>query len=210
MGRHKAIRDEQLLQHAREVFLKSGAFGSTKEIARRAGVSEATIFQRYPTKAELFLAAMVPRQVDIDAVIHSCTKGTDPRQVMTEIGHKILDYFRTLIPVIMHLITNPSVSMADVAAHFKIMPEQELAEALAARMKEANSLGLIKADNPMAAAGLFVAAIHSLAVFELMEIHDGKKMDRLVGQFVEALWSGIAPPSKKRKTAPPKKVIRRR
>ncbi|MBI5057774.1 MAG: TetR/AcrR family transcriptional regulator [Nitrospirae bacterium] len=198
-----------MLQHAREEFLKNGAFGSTKEIARRAGVSEATIYQRYPTKAALFLAAMVPQQVDIEAIIHSFTEKTDPRPVLTEIGKRILAYFRTLIPVIMHLITNPSISMSDVTAHFKSMPEQELAEALAAHMKEANARGTIKADNPTAAASLFVSAIHSLAVFELMEIHGGKNMDHAVKGFVEALWSGIAPDSK-RKTAPAKKITRKR
>ena len=210
MGRHKIIRDEQLLRHAREEFLKNGAFGSTKEIARKAGVSEATLYQRYPTKAALFLAAMVPQQVDIHAIIHSFTKETDPRPVLTEIGLRILAYFRTLIPVVMHLITNPSISMADVNAHFKGKPVVELSEALAAHMKEANSRGTVKVDNPMAAASLFVSAIHSLAVFELMEIHGGKSMDHVVKQFVEALWSGIAPASRKHKTVSPKKSMRRR
>ncbi len=210
MGRHKTIRNEQLLQHAREVFLESGAFGSTKEIARRAGVSEATLYQRYPTKAALFLAAMVPEPVDIDAVIHSFTKETDPRLVLTKIGQRILAYFRTLIPVVMHLITNPSIRMADVASHFKSMPSQALAEALAAHMKEASSCGVVKVGDPVAAAGLFVSAIHSLAVFELMEIHGGRNADHVVKQFVEALWSGIAPGSPKRRSARPRRTALRK
>jgi len=200
MGRNKTIRDEQLLQYARAVFLESGAFGSTKEIARRAGVSEATLFKRYPTKAALFLAAMVPEEVDIEAVIHSFTKETDARLVLTEIGHRILAYFRTLIPVVMHLMTHPSISMADVTAHFKSMPPQALAEALAAHMKEANSRGTVKVENPMATASLFVSAIHSLAAYELMELHGGKDMEHAIGPFVEALWSGMAPTSRKRKS----------
>ncbi len=204
MGRHKTIRDEQLLQHARAVFLASGAFGSTREIARRAGVSEATLFKRYPTKAALFLAAMVPEPVDIDVVIHSFTQETDARQVLTEIGHRILAYFRTLIPVVMHLMTHPSISMGDVTAHFKSLPDQVLAEALAAHMKEANSRGTVKVHNPMATASLFVSAIHSLAVYELMELHGGKNLDHAIGPFVEALWSGMAPTSGKRTAAPAK------
>lgn len=205
MGRHKTISDEQLLQHAREVFLKDSAFGSTKEIARQAGVSEATLFQRYPTKAALFLAAMVPQEVDIEVVINSFTKETDPRLVLTEIGHRILGYFRTLIPVIMHLITHPLVSMTDVTNHFENMPVEALTEALAVHMKEANSRGVVRVDNPMATASLFVSAIHSLAVFELMEIHGGMNMDHAVKTFVEALWSGMAPASRDRKSASPQK-----
>ncbi len=205
MARHRTIRDDQLLKHAREVFLEGGAFGSTKEIARRAGVSEATLFKRYPTKAALFLAAMVPEQMDIEAVIQSFAKETDPRPVLTQIGHKMLAYFRGVIPIVMHLITNPSISMADVNAHFKGKPVVELSEALAAHMRDATSRGLIKADNPMAAAGLFVAAMHSLAAFELMEIHGGKKMDDLVKPFAEVLWSGIAPEEQTRRVTRLKK-----
>lgn len=203
MGRNRTIRDEQLLQYAREVFLESGAFGSTREIARRAGVSEATLYKRYPTKAALFLAAMVPEQVDINVIIHSFTKETEPRQVLTEIGHRILAYFRTLIPVVMHLMTHPSISMTDVTAHFKSMPEQALAEALAEHFEEANSRGTIKVDNPMATASLLVAALHSLALFELMEFHGGKNMEHAVEPFVDALWSGMAPtrPTRKKKNA---------
>jgi hypothetical protein len=58
----------------------------------------------------------------------------------------------------------------------------------------------------MTTASLFVSAIHSLAVFELMEIHGGKNMDHAVKAFVEALWSGIAPISRKRRTASFKKM----
>ncbi len=209
MGRTRTIQDGQLLEHAREVFLETGAFGSTRERARRAGVSEATLFKRYPTKAALFLAAMEPEPVDINEVIQSFTKGTDPRLVLTEIGHRILAYFRKIIPVVMHLITNPSISMADVNAHFKGKPVMELSQALAEHMKDATSRGVVKVDNPAATAGLFVAAIHSLAAFELMEIHGGKSMGHLIKPFVEALWSGIAPYSPRRKPPPLKKAKRR-
>lgn len=210
MGRNRAIQDEQLLQYAREVFLESGAFGSTREIARRAGVSEATLFKRYPTKAALFLAAMEPEHVDIDAVIHSFTKETDPRQVLTEIGHRILKYFRSAVPVVMHLMAHPSISMKDVAVHFKSPPDAALTEALAEHFAAANSRGTIKVDNPMATAGLLVAAIHSLAVFELMEFHGGKNMDHLVKPFVEALWSGMAPARRARKDAVQREKMRER
>ena len=210
MGRNKTIQDEKLLQFAREVFLAHGAFGSTKEIARRAGVSEATLFKRYPTKAALFLAAMVPQEVDIDIIIHSSTAETHPRLVLTEICHRILGFFRAVIPVVMHLMTHPSISIADVTGHFKSMPEQALADALAEHFKKANSRGLVKVDNPIATAGLLVAAIHSLAVFELMEFHGGQNMDHAVAPFVDALWSGMAPTSTTRKIAPPKKGMRKR
>ncbi len=193
MGRRKIIQDEQLLKHAHDVFMEFGTFGSTKEIARRAGISEATLFQRYPTKAALFLAAMVPPRVDVEAIIHAATSQDDPQAALVEIGHRILAYFRTLIPTVMHLMSHPSISMADVTGHFKDMPAQTLVDALAAHLRDAHSRGELRADNPMASAGLFVSAIHSLAAFELMEMHGGQNLDHAVELFAAALWNGLAP-----------------
>lgn len=192
MGRHKIIGDEQLLQHARDVFLEGGAFGSTKEISRRAGISEATLFQRYPTKAALFLAAMIPPEVDVAGIVRADTIQADPRIELTQIGQRMLVYFRTLIPTVMHLVTHPSINMADVATHFKSLPPEALAEALVVYLRDAQARGKIKVDNPMATASLFVSAIHSLAVYEVMEIHGGQDLEHAVDLFVGALWSGLA------------------
>ena len=41
MGRPQTISNEEMLAAARAVFLKQGVFGSTREIAKGAGVSEA-------------------------------------------------------------------------------------------------------------------------------------------------------------------------
>ena len=54
MGRPKLIEDEELLSAAREVFVEKGIGASTREIAAKAGISEAVIFQRHDTKADLF------------------------------------------------------------------------------------------------------------------------------------------------------------
>src|ERR1035438_5507653 len=53
MGRNKSISDDDLLAAARRVFVEQGYAASTREIARRAGVSEGLIFQRFQTKEDL-------------------------------------------------------------------------------------------------------------------------------------------------------------
>lgn len=193
MGRRKTIQNEGLLEHARSVFLEKGAFGSTKEIADRAGISEATLFKRYPTKAKLFLAAMVPPVVDVDAIIHASGTETDPRRALTGIGRRMLAYFRTLIPTVLHLMTHPAISITDVSAHFQNAPPMALSHALADYLREAQSRGEIALDDPMATATLFISAIHSLPLFEMMEMHGGQNMDHAVDVFVEALWDGLSP-----------------
>jgi AcrR family transcriptional regulator len=193
LGRNKTISDDQLLRHAREVFLESGAFGSTKEIARRAGISEATLFQRYPTKAALFLAAMIPPKIDVNRIVNAPTTQKRLPGALTEIGVRMLAYFRTLIPAVMHLIAHPSISMTDVKAHFQSVPEKVLADALADYLREAAEKRQAHVANPFGAASLMVSAIHSLAVFELMEMHRGQNLEHAVDMFVQALWSGLAP-----------------
>ena len=62
MARKAVIRDDEILLAAREVFLESGPTATTAEVARRAGVSEGTLFKRYVTKKELIIAAMKMRE----------------------------------------------------------------------------------------------------------------------------------------------------
>ena len=190
MARTKTISDTDLLRHAREVFLESGVAGSTKEIARRAGISEAAVFQRFPTKAALFLAAMLPPEVDVSEIVAPMG---DVREGLTETGRRMLVYFRTLIPMAMHLMTNPAISMEDVAKHFRISPPMVLAQALSARLDEAAADGKARTGSHMAAASLFVSAVHSLAAFEVLGVHGDADLEHAVPLFATALWEGLRP-----------------
>ena len=58
MARITGISDAHILDAAREVFLAEGFEASTVEIARRAGVSHGALFKHFPTKDELFQAAL--------------------------------------------------------------------------------------------------------------------------------------------------------
>ena len=52
MARPTVIRDEQILDAARIVFLERGVLATTAEVAQRAQVSEGSLFKRFKTKAE--------------------------------------------------------------------------------------------------------------------------------------------------------------
>lgn len=58
MPRPRTIPDERIVAAAREVFLERGFGATSADLARRAGVSEGTLFARYPSKDELFEAAL--------------------------------------------------------------------------------------------------------------------------------------------------------
>src|SRR5215475_7746004 len=109
MARPKTISDADILRTAREVFIEGGALGSTREIAKRMNVSEATLFKRYPTKADLFLAAMAPPPVDVDAMLTRARAQPDARKALQVIGEFALEYFRDAIPRMLPLITHPAI-----------------------------------------------------------------------------------------------------
>jgi len=60
-GRPPSIREEDLLDAARDVFREEGHATTTAKIAERAGVSEGILFYRYKSK-EALLAAVIHRE----------------------------------------------------------------------------------------------------------------------------------------------------
>src|SRR5260370_17899348 len=106
MVRTKSISDEALLRHARDVFVKEGFAASTKTIARRAGVSEGVLFQRFSTKEELFFAAMIPPPADLSGLFRKQHK--DGYKAFSAVTLGMLDYFRATLPVLITLLSHPS------------------------------------------------------------------------------------------------------
>ena len=191
MGRRKVIDNELLLAHARAVFLERGVFGTTKEIARRAEVSEALLYQRYPTKTQLFTAAMMPPEVEADAVVASEIE--DTQAALVETGVRLLKHLRKVIPTAMHLLMHPAVGPGDLSVHFASGRVTKITELLIAFLRARDARGDIRVTDPMGAANLIIAAVHSLAVYETLEVHGGDDLEHAVPIFIDALWRGLAP-----------------
>ncbi len=85
-------RIEAILDAATEVFMQNGyAKASTREIARCAGASKETFYQRFPTKASLF-AAIIERQSDrlLHSVSHALEYEIDPYEALTVFSERLL------------------------------------------------------------------------------------------------------------------------
>jgi AcrR family transcriptional regulator len=72
-GRPPHIRDEDILDAARDVFQKEGFATTTAEIARWAGVSEGSVFNRFKSKEALF-AALIDRETRPSDLIREIVK----------------------------------------------------------------------------------------------------------------------------------------
>jgi len=191
MSRTKTISDAELLEVARGVFVESGFGASSKEIARRAGVSEGVLFQRFSTKEELFFAAMTPPLADVSRILNH--PGTTGQPLLEKITFAMLEYFRLLMPVLIPLMSHPSFVFEEFARRQPDSPLAALRRQLMEfmiREKRAARLGPV---DPGAAALVVWSTAHTIAFFERLGAHDGAMGDAIVRASVECLWTGMKP-----------------
>jgi AcrR family transcriptional regulator len=198
MARTRTIPDEALLAAARMVFLRAGVSGSTKEIAERAGVSEATLFKRFGTKAELFFRAMVPEAADAARAVGRCGGAVTGAAFVACCMREMMAYFRMAMPSMLAMLAHPDFESRGFGVRHPDNPARQFAAAIAGALAErldpaATSPG--ERDKALhAAAALMVTSIHSLAQFELMALHETSPadIDDLIDQMAGLLWSGTA------------------
>jgi AcrR family transcriptional regulator len=197
MGRPQIISNEEMLAAAREVFLKHGPTGSTREIAEKAGISEAALFKRFSTKAQLFMAAMAPPAPAIEGVIAKASKAKSARSGLEQVAEGVLDYFRSAIPTIVPLVAHPSFAAPQ---NFETSPATMLVKVVSAYIADERQRGRLRTSDPYAVAATLVAALHSIALFELMGFHGGAMPKAGVRMLVDALWEGLEVERQRRKS----------
>ncbi len=187
------MADAELLGAARSLFVKDGIAASTKQIAARAGVSEGVLFQRYGTKADLFFAAMVPPPADVRQLFERHRRDADTAHALASILTGLIDYFRSVVPVLLPLMTHPAFRFD---SFLKRHPEsglpvllRELTGFLAAK-RERGEIGEV---DPGAAALLLISTAHSIAIFEKLGAHGGTMPRNVVHQSALCLWEGLRP-----------------
>ena len=191
MGRNKTIPDAALLEIARRVFVEQSLGASTKEIARRAGVSEGVIFQRFTTKEDLFFAAMIPPPADLNRLFHHPrSKG---RALLEKITLSMLDYFRSTLPVLIPLMSHPSFRFEEFAQQHPDSPMVTLRRRLVEFVIQEQRAGRIAPVDPGGAALLIWATAHMIAFFERLGAHGGRFDPKIIRAAVKSLWEGLAP-----------------
>ncbi len=201
MGRKKQITDAQLLAFAQTAFIKAGFSASTREIAAAAGVSEAVLFQRYRTKAELFFAAMVPPPIQLDHLFEQ--PDADPRLQLKRVFIALIDYFRAARPILSQLSVHPDFRFDDFAAKH---PESSMITMFQQLMRFIVE-HLDSERDPAGATLLLITSAHSLAYFEGMGAHGGRFEPFMIDQILDQLWRGMKPVEGQTKAGKGKPVI---
>ncbi len=196
MGRPKLIQDHELLAAAREVFVEKGLAASTREIAKKAGISEAVVYQRYATKSDLFFAAMVPPAFEVEELLTSQSRDCDVQAHLEKIAIQMMGYFRKLMPILLPLTAHPSFNFEEFVGRQPDSPINNLRQGLMAFLNSQAECGALvpRHSKHISELGLTLfAALHSLALFEVLGVHGGKFDDAMVCGVVRSLWVGVAP-----------------
>lgn len=193
MGRNKQVSDVAVLEAAKAVFVEQGFGASTREVARRAGISEAVLYQRYKTKLDLFFAAMFPPPLEIDA--ESDGRTLSAQDDLGALAWRIMGYFRDAMPVLLQLVTHPSFNLAELHGPNARLPLHRMGEAVSACLARHREQGEIAPDGERVhvATLTLLATLHSLALFERMGIHGGSFPEVAVRNIVGLIVAGLAP-----------------
>jgi AcrR family transcriptional regulator len=152
-GQVDELKSAAILQAASDLFVEKGAGASMTEIARRAGVSKQTLYNRFPTKIDIARALAAQRS---DAVTAPLKSGAAPEAVLAAIAE-------TLITKICR--EGKGASLRGVALMSPEAPELaraiydagpgESVRRIAAWLAEQDRLGLLCVPDPAAAAEMF-------------------------------------------------------
>lgn len=197
MARPATIRDETILEAAREVFLSRGVQGTTAEVAERAGVSEGTLFKRFRTKDELFRAAMTAQPQDVPWIrsLPGRVGRGDVQETLVDLGLEMVDFFRLILPLMMMTFSNPSTKEAGPFPRPNPPPLVALGK-LTEYFRAEVALGRIRAPSPEIAARAFMAGLHSFVMMQMvLKGHPQTMMEdrEFVRGHVALLWSGLSP-----------------
>jgi AcrR family transcriptional regulator len=195
MGRRKLVEDDELLAVAREVFVERGIAARTRDIARRAGISESVIYQRHPTKAHLFFAAMVPPALNVEALLSAPANDLSVVEQLEGIALGMMRYFREMVPILLRLVTHPEFDLEQFAQRHPDSPFGRMHLGFIQYLESQRARGRIVAEHVGPAALTLFAALHSLAVLERLGVHGGTFDDAVIRAMVRSLWTGLAPKS---------------
>src|SRR5262249_11099093 len=140
--------------------------GSTKEIAKAAGIAESALFKRYRTKRALFLAAMAPPKVDAAGIVRAAAQKRSARQALIGIAEQGLAYFRTAVPRMLPIITHPMIGPDPLWQHMGQNPVRALRNEIQSHLHVEARRGRVARTGTVAAANLFVTSLYSIALFE--------------------------------------------
>lgn len=149
---------DQVLDGAREIFLRDGFEGaSVDDIARAAGVSKATLYSYFPDKRLLFMevaSAQCERQADEALMTLDLTR--PPEVVLKQVGHTFLSFiFSDMGQRIFRVCVAESERFPELGRKFYQSGPMKMRNALVGYLRAAMLRGEVQIDDMELAADQF-------------------------------------------------------
>ncbi|AVT31408.1 MULTISPECIES: TetR/AcrR family transcriptional regulator [unclassified Plantactinospora] len=204
-GRGEATR-ERILAAASTVIRERGlAHTTTKEIARVAGYSEATLYKHFTGKEDLFLAVLRIRLAPFIGLMvqlpEQAGSGTVPAR-LTELGHQMLRVYEESAQLAMALFAEPVLldRQRELFRQTGAGPQHANAVLAEYLRRERERGRLAPTADPVALANLFLGACFYRAFLVAFLGPAGEQLldhdpDRFVGELVAAMPYPSAPPA---------------
>ncbi|CAN5210398.1 TetR/AcrR family transcriptional regulator [soil metagenome] len=146
-------KSEAILEAASDLFSERGATVSMEEIARRAGVSKQTLYNRYASKAEIARALSAQRS---DAITAPLRTDGDPQTVLTALAATLIDKICNVDKgASLRGVALMSPDMPDIARAIYDAGPGESLRRLAAWLTDQDRLGRLSVPDPAHAAEMF-------------------------------------------------------
>lgn len=198
MARPVSIKDETIIEAAKQVFLERGIQATTAEVAQRAGVSEGSVFKRFRSKLDLFRAAMGDQLVvpEWTKRLASRVGQGDVRENLFEIGMSVIAFFRELMPLMMMSWSNPGPNGLPVLVSGPNPPPVRALKQMTAFFEAEMRAGRIEQHDPEIVARSFVGGLQNFVFFEVVHRASGElplAPESYVRGLVNLLWVGLGP-----------------
>ncbi|WP_019588083.1 TetR/AcrR family transcriptional regulator [Deinococcus apachensis] len=197
MARPRSITDEQIVAAAREAFLEQGFSATTLEIARRAGVSEGTLFKRFATKEDLFEETVGLRDsAGWREELRGLVGTGDVRRNLERSALRFLETAERIVPTLMLIF-----SRGHAPAHNPMLerlgnPIRHDADALASYLRAEVALGRVRPVDADVTALTLMGTLTHYVHRELMTPEPGREpldSGRFVRGLLDVLWPGLEP-----------------
>ncbi|MFT4251451.1 MAG: TetR/AcrR family transcriptional regulator [Caulobacter sp.] len=178
----------EILAAAREIFLKEGyADAGMESVARAAGVSTATLYAYFPSKAELFRTVVVDSvRTMAEPVRESAKTVGDARARLLALSRAYATFFaEPETRAMFRMVTSERRRFEGVADHFLGAARESLGGAAIQVVKELAETGDLKVDKPSWAAGQLMGMLDHATLVLGLSAGDEVQPDRPVAQIAE-------------------------
>lgn len=205
MPRPVVISDRVIVNAARKVFLAHGYQGSTRDVARLAGISEGSIFKRFKTKTDLFLAAM-----DMESMLSSSQErllasvgSAGIRQTLIKHGETLLKRLQIIVPRML-MFNACGVVFAKGCKLSRPAPPVQHIRCLTHYFQAEIKCGRLRMGSPEVQAHIFVGSLAHYVICETLFQYRSATPSVFVRQVTDTILADADPSREKHVCAPQK------